>query len=102
MSHVEWVIATLTEECHLSLQQLSSLCAVEPEWVLRHLDDGLLSAIKQDGDEWVFSSAELLRAKRILSIERNFDALPELAALVADLQEELDGLRRQLRQRPSG
>lgn len=96
MSHSEWVIATVMEECHLSLQQLSALCAVEPEWVLNHLDDGLLSAIRQGEEGWLFTYADLLRAKRILNIERAFEAPPELAALVADLQEELDALRRQL------
>jgi chaperone modulatory protein CbpM len=30
-------------------------------------------------------------------IERDFDAAPELAALVADLLEEMDALRTQLR-----
>lgn len=32
----------------------------------------------------------------MLQIERDFDAAPELAALVADLLEELDRLRAQL------
>jgi chaperone modulatory protein CbpM len=100
MSRVEWVIATVMEECHLSLQQLSALCGVEPQWVLNHIDDGLLSAAWQDEAGWVFTYADLLRAKRILSVERVFDAPPELAALVADLQEELEALRRQLNRSP--
>ncbi|WAR44984.1 hypothetical protein [Methylomonas rapida] len=96
MPNTEIMIATVVEETYLSVEQLAALCAVEPDWVLQHLQDGLLSAAKLESGAWCFSSVELTRAKRILTIERNFDALPELAALVADLQEELDSLRRQL------
>jgi chaperone modulatory protein CbpM len=45
-------------------------------------------------NEWRFSSASLLRVKRILLLERDFDAVPELAALVADMQEEIAKLKR--------
>jgi chaperone modulatory protein CbpM len=38
----------------------------------------------------------MLRARRMLEVERAFDAAPELAALVADLLEELDTLRARL------
>ncbi len=96
MQHAEILIAAVLEERYLSLEQLSSLCKVEPEWVIRHIDDGLLPASQLENGEWRFSFSELTRARRILNIERSFDAAPELAALVADLQEELERLRRQL------
>jgi chaperone modulatory protein CbpM len=35
-------------------------------------------------------------------VERDFDAVPELAALVADLAEEIAELRRRLSRWPSG
>lgn len=97
MPHTELLIAAVLEERYLSLEQLSSLCQVDPSWVIRHVDDGLLPAFQRDSGDWRFSHSELTRARRILNIERNFDAVPELAALVADLQEELESLRRQLR-----
>jgi chaperone modulatory protein CbpM len=39
----------------------------------------------------------LARARRMHEIERAYDAAPELAALVADMLEELDELRARLR-----
>jgi len=96
MANSEMVVATIIEESYLSVEQLAGLCAVKPEWVLQHIEDGLLSAAKLEGGSWRFSVVELIRAKRIASVERNFEAIPELAALVADMQEELDSLRRQL------
>lgn len=96
MPNSEILVTTVAEESYLSVEQVASFCAVEPEWVIQHMEDGLLSAAKQESGSWCFSAVELTRAKRIVSIERNFEALPELAALVADMQEELDSLRRQL------
>lgn len=84
------------EEHGLTLQQLATLCAVDHDWVSRHIEEGLLTP-SQHGGEWRFSSATLLRVRRIANIERQFEALPELAALVADMQEEIDDLRRRLR-----
>ena len=96
MRNTEIMITAIVDETYLTLEQLATLCAVEPDWVVRHIEDGLLSAARHESGEWCFSSVELTRAKRIVTIERNFEALPELAALVADMQEELDSLRRQL------
>jgi len=89
-------VETIVEENCLSLEEFASLCAVEPDWVIQHIHDGLLSGVSQENDHWRFSTMQLTRAKRILTIERNFEASPELAALVADMQEEMDRLRRQL------
>jgi len=38
-----------------------------------------------------------VRARRMRRLERDFDAVPEMAALVADLLEEMDALRARLR-----
>ncbi len=47
--------------------------------------------------EWRFTSRDLVRARHIHSMERDFDAVPELAGLVADLLDEVEGLRARLR-----
>ncbi|AEG02884.1 chaperone modulator CbpM [Methylomonas methanica] len=96
MPHTEITLTAVIEDTYLSVEQLAALCSVEPEWVMRRIEEGLLSASKCEADQWCFTAMELTRAKRMLSIERNFEAQPELAALVADMQEELDHLRRQL------
>lgn len=96
MPHTEIILTSVVEETYLTLEQLAALCAVEPAWVVQRLEEGLLSAASREPDQRCFTAVQLTRAKRMLSIERNFDAGPELAALVADMQEELDSLRRQL------
>lgn len=95
------LIGSLIEESWLTIEQLSSACRAEPQWLLHHLEEGLLPEAQCVGGTWRFSSATLVRARRMRSLEQNFDAAPELAALVADLLEELDRLRAQLgTQRP--
>jgi len=97
MKKSELIIAAIVEESYFTPEQVAVQCAVEQDWVLQHLEEGLLSATKQQNGDCRFSVEELARAKRIVMIERNFDAFPELAVLVADMQEEIDQLRQRLR-----
>lgn len=90
-------IASLLEETWLTLEQMAAACTVEPEWLLRHIEEGLFPQAESVAGVWRFSSASLLRARRMRQLERDFDAVPELAALVADMQEEMDALRARLR-----
>jgi chaperone modulatory protein CbpM len=44
-----------------------------------------------------FRSGDLVRARRLLSVERAFDANEDIAALVLDLGDEIHRLRARLR-----
>ena len=77
----------------LTLEELCTACAVEPVWVIQHVEEGLLSPMTGAVTSWRFTSATLTRTRRIRRLERDFDAVPELAALMADLLEEIDTLR---------
>ena len=96
MRDEEILIATLLEDACLTLQQLAAACAVEQEWITEHIAEGLLPRPPGQTAEWRFTSRSLQRVQRMRSIERDFEAAPELAALVADLLEEVDVLRGQL------
>jgi chaperone modulatory protein CbpM len=87
-----------TEHEFLTLEELCAACALEREWVVRRVHEGLL--VPRDGtqvEHWRFGVAAIRRARRMYRIERDFDAVPELAALVADALEEIDALRARLR-----
>ena len=90
------VDAVLIDEETLDLQELASACAVAPTWVVERVEAGLL-ACHSSGGEMRFASAHLVRARRMVQTERCFEANQEAAALVADLIEEVEQLRRQLR-----
>ena len=87
------LIGSLLEESWLTLEQMAAACRVEPEWLACRLDEGLFPGAESVAGIWRFSGTCLLRARRMHELERNFDAVPELAALVADLLEEVDTLR---------
>jgi len=91
------LIGALLEDACLTLDELSRACAVPPDWVVEHVREGLLPVPGESPAAWRFSSRDLARARQMLRFERDFDAVPELAALVADLLAELDEMRARLR-----
>ena len=94
----EVLVATVVEESWLTLEQVASACAVEPEWLRLRAEQGLLPGAASMSGTWHLTSDSLRRARRMRQLERDFDAVPELAALVGDMLDELDALRRRLQQ----
>ncbi|MEE9927370.1 chaperone modulator CbpM [Microvirgula aerodenitrificans] len=91
------LIGSLVEDTWLTLEQVAGACAVEPQWLLRHIEEGLFPHAESVAGVWRFSTVSILRARRMRQLERDFDAVPELAALMADLLEEMDALRIRIR-----
>lgn len=83
----------MSDEELLTLEEVAVVCAVTPGWLRDRVEEGLVPA----APEWRFSAVAVRRVRRMRALERDFDAAPELAALMADLLEELDALRAQLR-----
>jgi chaperone modulatory protein CbpM len=83
----------------LTLEELAQACAVEPEWVVARVRTGILldeRASAEHSTVWRFTSADLVRARRLCQIERAFEANDDVAALVVDLSEEIRRLRGKL------
>jgi len=92
------IVAHLLEQAELSVAELAGGCHAETNWVIARVREVLTDApLPPDPAQWRFSGEDLLRLRRIRALERDFDAVPELAALVTDLVEELDRLRARLR-----
>lgn len=98
MHSKEPLSGTVIDQAWLTIEQVSAICLVEPDWLLQHIEEGLLPGAVSLCGIWHLSSSSLRRARRMRELERDFDAAPELAALVGDLLDELDTLRRQVRQ----
>ena len=91
-------IVTVLEDTPLSIEELAISCTVTHEWIIQHVQAGLLLIEPgPDPSDWSFTGRDLRRVRRLLSFERDFDANPELAGLVADLVDELERLRARLR-----
>lgn len=95
-------VEALLDELWLDMDRLCRLAGVSQPWLHEHLQAGLLPLrppVVPDAprDALRFDAADLRRVRRLAVLERQFDAVPELAALVADLEDELAALRARLR-----
>lgn len=97
MQEIDTLTGSLMEDSWLTLEQVAAACVVEPDWLLRHIEAELFPRAECVAGVWRFSGASLLRARRMRQLERDFEAEPDLAALVADMLEEMDRLRAELR-----
>ena len=79
----------------LSVQELARTCSMTPHWVIERVESGLLQGELGSG-QWRFSSSTVVRARRLARLELTFDADPALAALTADLIEEVAQLRQRV------
>ena len=97
MSDEDIVVAAIVEDAYFTVEQFCAVCSTEQDWIIHHVQEGLFPISGAVVSEWRFSTADLRRARRMRDIEREFEAAPELAALVADMLEEIDALRARLR-----
>lgn len=92
------------EEASLTIHQFARACNVSETWVVARVTIGVLElhagladeAHVADTQHWRFSGQGITRARRIADLERSFDADPQLAAMTADLIEEVQQLRARL------
>lgn len=92
----------LSEETVLALQQLAELCRVDMAWLLLHQREGLLGHITFSAVSGAPPERICSRICRMYGFERDFDAVPEFAALVAEFLDELDVLRAERHQNGQG
>lgn len=89
--------ALLLEQPQLSVDEVAMSCAVSRDWVIAHVEAGVLACSGESPAHWSFTGHALRRARKLRGLERDFDANPELAGLVVDLIEELERVRARLR-----
>lgn len=85
----------LVEGEMISAHEVARICRVSVEWVHARIQSDILQADWR-GDDCYVSGHTLWRAREIAAIEAQYEADPQLAALVADLAEEVRRLRGRL------
>lgn len=91
-------VQAVVDDAWLDLADLCRLAGVSEGWARQRLEEGLLRPDAVLAVEVLrFDANDLRRAARMASLERDFDAVPELASLVIDLELELAHLRAKLR-----
>ncbi len=98
MNDNDILTGVLLEEDALTLEQLARACAVEPHWIVQHVQAGILGCDSSlQIDAWRFTSGDLDRARRLAKLERDLGANEDVAALVVDLSDEVRRLKARLR-----
>ena len=90
------------DDALLSLDDLCRVGGVAPQWVVERVQSGLLVTMSGEPAAWRFDTLTVHRVRCMVRLERDFDAVPELAALVADLQAEIERLRARLARAGAG
>lgn len=81
-------LGEILEDGAFSADDLSRACGVSLAWVHARVAEGIL-AVDPSSGAGRFGVLTLMRARRIAQLESTFDADPQLAALTADLMEEV-------------
>ncbi|MGH8428456.1 MAG: chaperone modulator CbpM [Gammaproteobacteria bacterium] len=87
----------LDEQSALSLEELARACAVQTEWVLALVEEGIIEPAAGDPDAWLFPGTSLARARIAAHLHRDLEIDLAGIALVLDLMEEIEALRARLR-----
>jgi chaperone modulatory protein CbpM len=92
----------LDETTTLTLEELSSACAVRVERIIELVDEGILEPMGGDLHEWCFPGPSLGRARVAMHLQRDLEINLAGVALVLDLMDELESLRARLRRFEEG
>jgi chaperone modulatory protein CbpM len=82
----------LGEQAWLELDDFAHACGVETEFVLTLVDEGLVQP-PVAARPWRFGGDELARVRRILRLQRDFEANLQSVAVMLDLLDEVERLR---------
>lgn len=84
----------LEEETEFSLHEICRICTVAREMVQDMIDEGLISPRGSGPSHWRFTFFEIRRIRRTLRLQRDLGINLPGCALVLDLLDELEELRR--------
>jgi chaperone modulatory protein CbpM len=81
------------DEAVLSIEELARACSTEAQWVIELVAVGLLGPQGTETSGWRFRAADLICARRVARLQRDFGATVEAAAVMIDLLDEIEQLR---------
>ncbi|MHA3097319.1 chaperone modulator CbpM [Acinetobacter brisouii] len=86
----------MDDQLSFTLTQFAETCGQSPEWILQLLEYDILPT-RSDTVEHVFLGEDLSRARRAYRLQRDFDASFSAVAMMLDLIDEVQKLRKQVR-----
>lgn len=78
----------------MHLDELCRICGVETTVIVEFVSEGILEVQGQRQEEWYFTGVSIKRVRTALRLQQDLDLNLPGVALVLDLLEELEELRR--------
>jgi len=94
---LELTALILEEQTELTLADLCRACAVETDFIVDMVEEGVLTPDGQAPTQWRFSGLHLQHAKVAVRLQRDLGVNLQGVALVLQLLDERDVLRARLR-----
>ncbi len=93
-----WIMAHefMEDSQSLPLSEVLRLCAVDMTQLRQIVDESVVTPMRTDATEWEFSSTMIVRIKRVARLQSELDLNAHAAAIVLDLLDEVQRLRRGL------
>jgi len=86
----------LDDQARLSLEELCEICNISAETIVDMIEEGLLEPQGRRPGEWRFKCYEVRRVQVALRLQQDLRVNLPGAALIIDLLEELEELRRRM------
>lgn len=80
----------------LTIDELCRFCNADSAWVIELVEHGALDPKGNARTEWTFHAASIARARKARRLQRDFEVNAAGIAIILDLLEERDALRRAL------
>jgi chaperone modulatory protein CbpM len=86
----------LDERIEFTLGDVCEACAVQTEWIVTLVEEGVLDPMGQDPSSWRFTGAQLRSARTVSRLQRDLGINLAGAALALELIDEIETLRERL------
>ncbi|MGC8702731.1 MAG: chaperone modulator CbpM [Thiomonas sp.] len=89
----------MEEQVDISIDDLCAVCRVERTQIVHLVEEGVIESLPALGSaaqrtQWRFSGETLNRARRAVRLQRDLELNAAATALVLDLLDQIDALRR--------
>ncbi len=89
----------VVDDEEISLMQLSRICHLPPEFVVKLVEEGILEPDGESASSWRFSFSVVERVKTVARFQHDLHVNLAGAALALELLDRIDALQAQLVQR---
>jgi len=86
----------IENETRLTLHQLCDACAVQAEYIIELVNEGVIEPTGMENSHWCFSGISISRVRRAKHLQHDLGVNPAGIGLALELLDEIEQLRSRL------